>query len=528
MPHVGDNPGVSTPRAWSVAGLVTGFAGLAVSYFLAMVMTIRDAPLVAVAELVVRLTPGLVIERAIRLTGQHDKTLLIVVLMLISAAVFAWAGRLARRAWWLAAIVFAVLAALGGLAVWLQRGASAPDVLPVAAGFATWLTCLPLLTEPLRRRERTRAATPVPVADPAHPDHTRRTFLLRVGVLAAGGVVLGVFGRTVGRSRRHVEATRRLLRLPGVTQPVPPPDSRVDVEDMTPWVTPNDGFYRIDTAFVVPAIEPDDWVLRIHGMVDREIVLTYRDLIDRRLTEAWVTLNCVSNEVGGDLIGNAWWSGVRIAGLLRAAGVRPGADAVLQTSEDGWTCGTPLEALTDGRDALLAVAMNGRPLPIDHGFPVRTIVPGLYGYVSACKWVVDMEVTRFADIEAYWTKKGWSELGPVKLSSRIDVPRPGGEIDAGGDRVAGVAWAQHTGIAAVEVSVDDGPWQPAELAGVPSTDTWVQWVATIDVPPGDHRLTVRARDADGLLQTGVERDVLPDGATGWHTIDLTAREPEDG
>ncbi len=510
--------------------MVAGFAGLAVSYCLAMVTTIRDWPLVAVAELVVRLTPGPVVERAIRITGRHDKTLLIVVILLLSTAVFAWAGRLARRSWWLATSVFAVLAVVGGAAVWLQRGATALDAFQVAAGLATWLVCLALLTGPLRRHERAPAAEPVPVSGAAHPDHTRRSFLLRVAATAAGGVVLGVVGRTVGRSRRHVEETRRLLRLPGVTTPVAPRDSRVDVADMTPWMTPNEEFYRIDTAFVVPTIEPDDWLLRIHGMVDREIVVTYQDLIDRRLTEAWVTLNCVSNEVGGDLIGNAWWSGVRTAGLLRAAGVRPGADAVLQTSEDGWTCGTPLDVLTDDRDAMLAVAMNGRPLPIDHGFPVRTIVPGLYGYVSACKWVVDMEVTRFADIEAYWTGKGWSELGPVKISSRIDVPRPGGEIDSGGARVAGVAWAQHTGIEAVEVSVDGGTWQPAELAGVPSTDTWVQWVATIDVPPGDHTLTVRARDADGLLQTGVEQEVLPDGATGWHTIDLTAREPqqEDG
>ena len=521
---------MSTSRAWSVAGLVAGFVGLAVSYSLAMVMTIRDSPLVAVADLVVRLTPGPVEERAIRFLGHQDKTVLLVVMLLISAAVFAWAGRLARHAWWRSTLVFVVLAVLGGVAVWLQRGATALDALPVAAGFATWVVCLSLLTEPLRRHALALAAAPVAVTDPAHPDHTRRTFLLRVGAMTAAGLVLGATGRAIGRGRRHVEETRRLLRLPGVTQPVAPKGTRVEVPDMTPWVTPNDDFYRIDTALVVPTIEPSDWLLRIHGMVDREIVLTYQDLIDRRLTEAWVTLNCVSNEVGGDLIGNAWWSGVRIAGLLSAAGVHPGADAVLQTSEDGWTCGTPLEVLTDDRNAMLAVAMNGRPLPIDHGFPVRTIVPGLYGYVSACKWVVDLKVTRFADIEAYWTGKGWSELGPVKIASRIDVPGDGGEIDSGGARVAGVAWAQHTGIARVEVSVDGGSWTPARLARVPSNDTWVQWIADLDVPPGDHTLTVRATDAEGLLQTGVEQDVLPDGATGWHTIGLTAREPqqEDG
>ena len=284
-------------------------------------------------------------------------------------------------------------------------------------------------------------------------------------------------------------------------------------------MTPNDAFYRIDTALAVPAVEPETWQLRIHGLVDRELVLTYQDLVDRELTEAWITLNCVSNEVGGDLIGNAWWSGVRIADLLRAAGVQEGADAVLQTSDDGWTCGTPLSALTDERNAMLAVAMNGRPLPIEHGFPVRTIVPGLYGYVSACKWVVDLKVTRFAEIEAYWTERGWSELGPVKIASRIDV--------AERTRIAGVAWAQGTGIEGVEVSIDGGDWVPASLARVPNVDTWVQWVLAVDLEPGEHVAQVRATDRDGLVQTGEEQDPVPDGATGWHTVTFTASEPDE-
>ena len=235
-----------------------------------------------------------------------------------------------------------------------------------------------------------------------------------------------------------------------------------------------------------------------------------------------MTLNCVSNEVGGNLIGNAWWSGVRLAPILEEAGLLPGADAVLQTSEDGWTCGTPLAALTDGRDAMLAVAMNGRPLPIDHGFPVRTLVPGLYGYVSATKWVRDMEVSTFADISAYWTERGWGELGPVKMSSRVDVPRSGEDVRAGEVVFGGVAWAQHTGIAQVEFSVDGGDWLTADLAQVPSEDTWVQWSGTADVAPGDHLVRVRAVDRQGTVQTSVEQDVLPDGATGLHTRDFTA------
>ncbi len=335
-------------------------------------------------------------------------------------------------------------------------------------------------------------------------------------------MALGAAGRAVGRGRRHVEETRRLLKLPRVTPPVVPTRARIGLDGISTWMTPADQFYKIHTAIVVPAIEPVDWQLRIHGMVDREVVVTYQDLLDRRLTEGWVTLNCVSNPVGGPLIGNAWWSGVRLAALLREAGVHPDADALLQTSDDGWTCGTPLSALVDNRNAMLALAMNGEPLPIDHGFPVRTLVPGLYGYVSACKWVVDIEVTQFSRFSAYWTERGWGERGPVKLSSRIDVPASGGELSAGTARIGGVAWAQHVGIEAVEVALDGGDWQPAEISHPPTDDSWVQWAASVHLDPGEHVARVRCTDKNGLVQTGVERDVLPDGSTGWHTVGFTA------
>ncbi len=331
-----------------------------------------------------------------------------------------------------------------------------------------------------------------------------------------------VVGRVAGAGRRRVERARELLRLTGVTEPQVPRAAHVGVDGITPWRTPNDDFYLVHTAIALPALDPAEWTLRIHGRVDRELELSFRELLEERFTEAWITLNCVSNPVGGDLIGNAWWSGVRVADLLARAGVQEGADAVLQTSADGWTCGTPLAALTDDRDALLAVAMNGEPLPIEHGFPARMVVPGLYGYVSACKWVVDLEVTRFDEITAYWTDKGWAEQAPVKLASRIDVPRSGAGVTAGELRVGGVAWEQHTGIEAVEVALDGGAWQPAEVARVPTDDTWVQWTATVAVSPGEHRLRVRATDRRGQVQTGTERDVLPDGATGWHTVTFTA------
>jgi DMSO/TMAO reductase YedYZ molybdopterin-dependent catalytic subunit len=518
---------VRTSRhAWSLAGLVAGIAGLATSYFVAMAMTIRESPVVAVAELVIRLTPGPVAERAIRLLGHLDKPFLIFVILLVLAAVFAWAGRLARVAWWLPAVVYGVLTGLGVVAVAVQQGSSGLNYLPLAVGFATWLICLSLLTEPLRRAELAEQA--VPDGEPArqvdeHPP-TRRGFLIRVGLIAVAASVIAGVGRVVGAGRRHVEETRRLLRLSGVTEPAVPSKARIGLHGVSSWQTPNDDFYLIHTAIVVPTIEPRDWKLRIHGMVDRELELTYDELLARQRTEAWITLNCVSNQVGGDLIGNAWWSGVRIADLLDLLGVHDDANAVLQTSQDGWTCGTPLSVLTDDRNAMLAVAMNGEPLPIDHGFPVRTIVPGLYGYVSACKWVVDMEVTRFDEFEAYWTGKGWAEQGPVKIASRIDVPHSGDEVPAGAVSIGGVAWDQHTGIEGVEVAIDGGEWQPAQLARVPSVDTWVQWALTVDVDAGDHQARVRATSRDGEVQTGVERDVVPDGATGWHTIDFTAKD----
>ena len=516
--------------AWSFAGLVAGATGLATSYFVAMVMTIRDSPVVAISELIIELTPGPAVEKAIQVLGHQDKLVLVLIVLAGSAALFALAGQLAARSWWAPAIVYAALAALAGFAVLHQRGTTAVDVLPVFVGFVTWLLALTLLTAPLRRAQEAggRAATDPPAEEDGDAGRagvgasSRRSLLVRGGALGVFAVALGFLGRGIGRGRRHVEESRRLLRLSGVTAPVVPASVRLEVEGISPWMTPTEDFYRIDTAIVVPTIEPTEWRLRIHGMVDREIVLTYQDLVDRKLTESWITLNCVSNPIGGPLIGNAWWSGVRVADLLAEAGVQAGADAVLQTSEDGWNCGTPLEALTDSRDAMLAISMNGEALPIDHGFPVRTIVPGLYGYVSACKWVVDMKVTRFDKFDAYWTKRGWGEFGPVKLGSRVDVPRSGAEVAAGPIQVGGVAWAQHTGIRGVEVAVDGGGWQPAELAAVPTDDSWVQWAATVDVSAGEHTVRVRAIDKTGLEQTGVDRDVLPDGATGWHTIGFRA------
>ncbi|WP_408896799.1 molybdopterin-dependent oxidoreductase [Nocardioides sp. R1-1] len=509
-----------TSRAWwPPAGVLAGAGGLATSYAVAELLHVRDSPVVAVAEGVIALTPGKVAKWAIDTFGTDDKLVLILGILAILVVVFGLIGRWAHRRWWAAASGYAVLAGVAALAVLTKPTPSLIDLAPIVVGLLTWLVALALLAEWLRRWELVEDGD-----DPAaEPMHTRRHFFLVAGAVAAVAAAGGLVGRVASSARRRAEQSRRLLRIEGVTAPAVPDGVVVGVEGVSPWQTPNDDFYLIDTAIIRPTIAPADWELRIHGMVEREIRLSYADLVRREITEDWITLSCVSNEVGGELVGNAWWSGVRLAALLAEAGPREGADAVLQTSEDGWTCGTPLAALMDERNAMLAVAMNGEPLPIEHGFPVRTIVPGLYGYVSATKWVVDMEVTRFADITAYWTDKGWAEHGPVKPASTIEVPGDGADVPAGELVCAGVAWFQHTGIAAVEVQVDGGPWRRASLAATPNVDTWVQWRAVVDLPPGEHLLRVRAVDAEGRTQTGVVADVLPDGATGWHTIGVTAK-----
>ncbi|MBF4161487.1 molybdopterin-dependent oxidoreductase [Nocardioides acrostichi] len=513
---------MARPRSlWPFAGLVAGVAGLLVSYAVAAALAIREAPVPAIAETVIQVTPGNVAETAIRFLQRYDKPFLVVMVVLISLVLFAVVGAWSRRRWWLALAAYVVLAALAAAAVLTRAGTGVTDLLPVAAGFVTWVVVLMALTEPLRRAE---AVVDSEESGPTLLASTRRQLVVRGLLFGGAAAAVAVGGRFLGRGRRQVEASRSLLRLDGVSRPRMPVGANIGVEGLSGWATSSHDFYRIDTAIVTPTITPADWTLRIHGLVDRELVLTYEDLIARGLTDAWVTLNCVSNPVGGDLVGNAWWSGVLIRSLLAEVGVHPDADAVLQTSDDGWTCGTPLAALTDpDRNAMLAVAMNGEPLPIDHGFPVRTIVPGLYGYVSATKWVREYEVTRFSDITAYWTQRGWGERGPVKMASRIDVPQQGSTVAAGSVQVGGFAWLQHTGISAVQVSLDGGSWTGVDLGRVPNADTWVQWAGTLDVAPGDHVLRVRAIDENGEVQTSVVRDVLPDGATGLDGIAFTAK-----
>ena len=331
--------------------------------------------------------------------------------------------------------------------------------------------------------------------------------------------VTGISGRLL-TSRRAVTAARQAVVLPAPVSPAPTLPAGVQVKGAVPYVSSNSAFYRIDTSLYPPQVDPATWQLKIHGMVKNPITISWADLLQLPMIERYVTLACVSNEVGGDLIGNALWLGTPIKALLDKAQPLPGADQVIQRSVDGWTCGSPTATLTDGRDALLAVGMNGAPLPVDHGFPVRMVVPGLYGYVSACKWITEIELSRFSDFDAYWVPRGWSQQAPIKTESRIDTPRDGAHRPPGPVTIAGVAWAQHRGIAKVEVQVDGGEWMTATLAATVSSDTWREWSVVWQASEGKHTVRVRATDLAGETQTSTPAAPAPNGASGWHSIGI--------
>jgi len=361
--------------------------------------------------------------------------------------------------------------------------------------------------------------------DPGPPrGPARRRFLVSSGIAAVAAVAGTVAGRELA-TRRDVSLARAKLRFPrpAVAAPPLPAGSDLHIPGLSSFITPNDSFYRVDTALLLPQVDPATWQLRIHGMVQREVTITFAELLRRPLIEGYVTLTCVSNPVGGPYAGNAKWLGASLAALIRQARPRAGASQLLCTSADGFTSGTPLQVVLDGRDALLAVAMNGTALPVEHGFPARMVIPGLYGYVSATKWVTDIEVTTFAAASAYWAERGWSQQAPIKTESRIDVPASGATLRPGPTPVAGVAWAQHKGIAAVEVRVDRGPWHEARLAAVPDIDTWRQWVWEWPATPGSHLLEARATDKTGYTQTTVQAQPPPNGASGYPSATVTVQ-----
>jgi len=500
-------------RSWSaLVGVLAGALTLGVATLLAGLMTRTGlatgtpSPVIAVGGTFVDHTPPWLKDFAVSTFGTNDKLALFVGIALVLTALCAAIGILGARRHTAGFVALVVVGAIGALAVVSRPHAGAFDVLPTVVGTAAGVWGLSFLWV-----QEAKGGSGVGL--------DRRRFLVGGAGVAAAAATTAVIGQSLGAKAAQTAQSRSAITLPKAVEPVViPSGAQLDVQGITPYVMPNEDFYRIDTALVVPLLDTAGWSLKVHGMVDKEVTIDWATLVSKPLQDALVTLMCVSNEVGGDLTGNAVWTGWPVRELLKMAGPKAGADMVLSTSSDGWTAGTPLSVLTDDRNALLAIAMNGEPLPPEHGFPVRLVVPGLYGYVSATKWVTELKVTTFADDEGYWTPRGWSARGPVKTESRIDVPRGGERVKAGAVAIAGIAWAQHRGIKAVEVRVDDGPWQPARLAVEPTVDSWRQWVLPWQAAKGSHTITVRATDTEGVVQTEAQAPPPPDGATGWHTI----------
>lgn len=504
-------------RLWAaVAGAVAAGTGVIASELVAGFISPSLSAVTALGGAVIDAVPPGVKDWAVALFGTADKLALLAGMALAIAVIAAAAGVLELRRRFAGVAVFAVFGIVGLAAVLTRAQVTATAVvLPLLAAGIGIAVLLKLV-----RRLAAAGAAGAGEAGGTGEAPARRGFFQMLGGTAAGVLVGGAVVTVWRGGAAGVNEVRRALRLPVPQSPAPPIPAGADIglAGVAPLVTPNPDFYRIDTALSVPVLDSREWRLKVTGLVERDVELTFEDLVAKPLVERHVTIACVSNEVGGDLIGNARWLGWPVRELLAMAGPKPEADMVLSRSSDGFTASTPLEVLTDRRDALLALGMNGEPLPLEHGFPVRMIVPGLYGYVSATKWLTELKVTRFADDVAYWTPRGWSERGPIKLSSRIDVPRNGASVAAGNVMFGGVAWAQHTGIGKVELRVDRGNWQPARLAPGISVDTWYQWELGLGLQPGEHEVQVRATDLKGTVQIEERRSVAPDGATGLHTI----------
>jgi DMSO/TMAO reductase YedYZ molybdopterin-dependent catalytic subunit len=475
-----------------------------VAEFIVGVLSAGVSVVVAVGNLIIDLAPESVVRFGIRVFGFYDKPVLIGGIIVVGLIAGGALGRLARRNLGAAASAFAVAGVIGSVAV--LRDPLLPQVAGLAAVWVGVVVGVLALRFLLGR-----------VA--VEQDHSRRRFLIALGGAAAFAAVAATTGRVLIGRMRDVVAGREDIVLPHPfnTQPDPVQGDALDVEGVSELVTPNEDFYRIDTAISVPRVNLEDWTLRITGMVDRPIELTFDELLDLPMVERFVTLSCVSNRVGGNLVGHARWLGVPLRDLLDRVGVQEGATQIVGRSVDDFTVGFPTEAVYDGREALVAIAMNDEPLPFDHGFPARLVVGGLYGYVSATKWLSEIELTTWEAFDAYWIPRGWSKEAPIKTQARIDVPRQGERLETGTVPIAGVAWAPNRGIRKVEVQIGDEPWIEAGLSAELSKDSWRQWAIDWEATPGDYLVRVRATDGNGDTQTDQIVPPAPNGASGYHT-----------
>lgn len=540
-PPGGDPAAGHAPKLPWWVGAVTGVVAMALGLVTAELLTAGldgDSPVVEVGDRVVDLVPKPLRDWAISTFGTNDKAVLLAGVAAVLIAIAVLAGELMVRGRRGAAVgVVGVTLALGALAPLGRGGSGWGSTLAILIGGLVSVGVLWFLAGIVRRDP---AASPVPesqesephVMEPAESQSmlpqpmtaaTRRRFLGYAGA-GAGLAIVGAGLSAWIRSQAAVATERLGITLPKALQPLPavPQGTSVGIDGVAPFVTPNKDFFRIDTALLPPRVTTEDWSMRVHGLVDTEVRLDYAELLERPMIEVDATIACVSNEVGDDLIGNARWLGCRLDDLLAEAGINPAADQIVGRSVDGFTAGFPTDTL-DGREAIVAVGMNGDPLPVEHGYPARLIVPGLYGYVSATKWLSEIELTTFAAFNGYWIPRGWDVEAPVVTMSRIDTPKDGDSVTAGSPvGVGGVAWAMNRGVAKVEVAIDGGEWQQAELGEQYTNTTWRQWGYTFEPTVGDHEIKARATDTDGFIQSAEEVGPGPNAATGHHTIRITA------
>ena len=501
------------------AGLVATGSALASGELLAGLLPGVPSPILSVGRVIVDFQPPGAKDFVVSIFGTADKLALEILVLVVALAIGAGVGVIARRR---PGAAFTVLGGfvLVGLAAGLRDPAT-QTVLGAGAALAEFAVGATVLDRLIRLLAPGSAASTGGGGRLAGPDWSRRTLLIRGGALAVGSVAAGAVGRLLLARQRLPEGGT--LPVTEVTASLPA-GADFGLDQLTPIVVPNDDFYRIDTALLVPNVDRDAWRLRIHGLVDREVTLSYADLTKLEIIEQFVTIACVSNQVGGDLIGNAKWTGVRLRDVLDMAGVQAGATQLVGRSADDWTAGMPVAWIMDPeREPMIALGMNDQPLPREHGYPARLIVPGLYGYVSATKWVTELELTTLEAFDGYWVPLGWAKEAPILTQSRIDRPHGGDQIDAGSYAFAGLAWAPDRGVSKVEVQVDDGEWREASLSAPISDTTWLQWRVDWDAATGDHRVRVRATDGNGETQTEAASRPDPDGARGWHAVRFSVR-----
>lgn len=522
----------SKPAA-ALSGAVGVGVAIAVGEIASKALNADPSPLYAVGGAFIDRFAGSLKDIAIQLFGKNDKTALIVGTVIISLCIGALIGLGARRRQWLPLLAFSAFGVLGAWAQSVRADVGILDAcLTALYAVATGVACTHLLLHLATPKPLTNlsgSASQISPALPAQPDREERQDASlpsrRVFLGAAGGlIVLAYAGMKVagGLAGEDVIAAVKNIRIPRpFRRRALPALQPFKVSGVAEYVTPTSEFYRIDTSLRTPNVDASTWRLKIRGLVDTPFEISYAELLAMPSIEEVVTLSCVSNQVGGDLVGNAVWQGVPLSALLERAGVQAEAEQLFSRSVDGWTCGFPIEAAADGRVAMVAYAMNGDRLPTAHGFPARLVVSGLYGYVSATKWLESIELTTWQGANGFWVPRGWSKEGPVKLSSRIDVPRSGSRVKEGMFALGGVAWSPSIGVSTVEVSIDNGPWQSAELGNVASEDTWVQWRFLWSATSGTHTARVRATDQNGNAQVTAIQSPAPNGATGLHQISFS-------